>query len=180
MKKVLRCLFIFSVFAIAGVTLFGCENSTALRTASFTDISISASKNYGVGVKFSEDKRLQEKYVDVQVKSDKVIDKMYIWEDNGEKYSLSFNVKDSWKSITTILVEGEEKAGTEQFEKYSEALSRRYLFSSSTPVNLTFRVVVGDVEDNSKGTGKVFVGSEPISDEFTLKVDAKENDNIED
>lgn len=180
MKNYLKYLVLFSFCLMLSVVMIGCENSTALRTASFSDISISGSDNYGVAVKFAEDKRLEDKYVDVQVKSNKAIGNIYIWEDNGEKYKFSFAEADSWNSITSIFVNGKGKPNTEKFVKYSNALSKRYLLSSGEEVDLVFRVVVGDVTKNAQETGEVLVGSEQISDEFTLKVEGKDNNNIED
>ena len=60
------------------------------------------------------------------------------------------------------------------------ASSRRYLFASKKPLKLTFRVVAGQAVDNAEKSGQVLTGSVPISDEFTLKVDAKDDNNIED
>lgn len=172
MKK-LSILSLCFLFAFA---LIGCEESTSIQAASFSNISVSSAKSYGVGVKFLEDKRLEGKYVDVQVKSNKEV-MLTIWEDNSKKYTFNFTEPSSWRSITTILVNGENKADTEEFEKFEQATSRRYMFSCKEPVELTFRVVVGDSEDNDKGTGKVLVGSEPISKEFKLKVDGVDEEN---
>lgn len=160
--------------------LVGCENSTQIFAASFSDISVSGADNYGVGVKFQSDKRLEGKYVDVQVKSNKVIENMTIWEDNGEKFTFGFEEKDSWKSITTIFVNGKDKPNTEEFEQFDKVNARRYLFSAKEKVELTFRVVVGDSVDNAQKTGKVLVSSEPISKEFKLKVEGKNNENLDD
>ncbi len=180
MKNFVKHFVLFSL-AVVCLTLFvGCESSTALHTASFTDISISGSKNYGVAVKFAEDKRLEEKYIDVQVKSDRKINDVTIWQDGGEKYTFNFEEPDTWKSITTILVNGKNEPDTEVFEKYTEATSRRYLFSGKEEFTLVFRVVAGESIDNNLGKGKVLVGSEAISDEFTLDIEGKDNNNIED
>jgi len=172
--KVLACCLLFSIIFI------GCENTTNIRAASFSDISVSGADSYGVSIKFQSDKRLEGKYVDVQVKADKVIDNITIWLDGGTKYTFNFEEKDSWQSITSILVNGQEKPNTEEFEKFEEATGRRYLFSAKEKVTLTFRVMAGDTQDNSQGTGKVLVSSEPISNEFKLKVEGHNNENLDD
>lgn len=165
---------------MAGVLMVGCENSTEIQGATITDISVSGADNYGIRVSFLTDKRLENKYVDVQVKTDKAVTGMEIWEDGGTKYTINLTEVDQWQSITTIFVEAQSKPGTEQFQKFSEAISKRYLFSSKSQVNLLFRVVVGDVADNDTGKGKVLANSEPISDIFKLKVEGKNNNNEED
>lgn len=178
MKRLFKSAIVMTL--LCAFILVGCENSTEIRAAAFSDISVSGSDNYGVGVKFQTDKRLESKYVDIQVKANKAIENISIWEDNGVKYTFNFEEKDSWKSITTILVHGKEKPNTEEFEKFDKANARRYLFSAKEKVELTFRVVVGDIEDNAQKTGKVLVSTEQISDEFKLKVEGKNNENIED
>jgi len=181
MKNFLKNFALFSLCLISAIIFVGCENSTALRTASFSDISVSGSDNYGIGVKFMTDKRLEGKYVDVQVKADKTMQNISIWQDNGkEKYTFNISTPDEWQSITTILVNGQDKPNTEKFERYENVTARRYLFSSLDVITLTFRVVVGDVVENSQGTGDVIVETEPISDEFKLKVDGKNNNNSDD
>lgn len=179
MKKVLQI--ILSAVSLCAVFMFAaCENSVRVQGAIFSDISISGSDSYGIAVRFLTDSRLKDKYVDVQVKADKKIENITFWEDNGEKYTFSFEEADSWRSITTILVEGKQKPKTEIFEKFEEATSRRYLFSAKEKVTLVFRVVAGESEDNAEKTGKVLTGSEPISNEFKLKVEGSNNENIDD
>ncbi len=169
---------LFSLCLICATALVGCENSTALRTATFSDISVSGSDNYGIGVRFQTDKRLEGKYVDIQVKSDKAMQNISIWQDNAaNKYSFNILANDEWQSITTILVNAQEKPNTEKFEKYDKVTARRYLFSSPKPITLIFRVVAGDIVENVQGTGDVIVETEPISNEFKLKVEGKNDDN---
>lgn len=181
MKSFMKNLALFSLCAMCAIIFVGCENSTALRTAAFSDISVSGSDSYGIGVRFQTDKRLEKKYVDVQVKADKAMQNIEIWEDNGsERYKFNITTPDEWMSITTIFVDAQGKSDTEKFEKYPEATSRRYLFSAAKPITLTFRVVVGDIVENDKATGQVIVETEPISEEFKLKIEGKNNDNTDD
>ncbi len=181
MRNFFKNFALFSFCLMCSMAFVGCENSTALRTASFSDISVSGSDNYGIGVRFQTDKRLNGKYVDIQVKADKEMQNIYVWQDNGkEKYNFNITEANQWQSITTIFVTAQNKPDTEKFEKYEEATSRRYLFSSSQPITLIFRAVVGDVVENAEGTGDVIVETEPISDEFKLKVEGKNDNNTDD
>ena len=164
--KLLFCL------CIPLFVLSGCEQSTNLRTAVIRDISVSGSGTYGVGVSFLEDKRLEKKSVDVQVKSDKA-ETVEIWEENQNKYSYKFENANTWVSITTIFVNVKDSPDTEDFEEYTQASARRYLFSSEKDVKLTFRVVAGEEKDNASKKGKILTGSEQISDEFNLDIKAK-------
>ena len=177
--KSLKRILVFAI-VILGLTMTACGGPGDIMAASFMDISISSSESFGVGIKFAEDKRIEDKYVDIQVKSNKAIDNMRMWEDNsGTKYKISFKKADEWQSITVMYAEAQDKAGSEQFVKYSEVIARRIMFSSAEKVNLTFRVVGGEIVENEKKTGQMLVSTEPISSEFTLKIDTPAN-NLED
>ena len=112
MKKSFRYIALFLFCLCLGVGLTACEDATTIKAASFMDISISGAKNYGVGVKFMDDKRLEGKRVDVQVKADKEMKDVSIWEDNGAKYTFNIDKADEWMSITTIFVNAQEKPDT--------------------------------------------------------------------
>ena len=77
---------------------------------------------------------------------------------------------DEWYSLTNLIAISKNKEGKETFEKFSEATGRTYLFNYDGEIEITFRVVVGDIEENSQGSGQILVGSEPISKQFTLKI----------
>lgn len=152
------------------LTMTACENSTNLRCATIRNITSAGSENYGISVAFQEDKRLEESGVDVQIRSDKLC-QLTFWEENGPKYTLHIDQKDTWYSMTSLIVIAQQKPDTEKFVKFSEATNRTYLFTSNQLLTLTFRVVAGDIEKNSKETGEVLVGSEDISEEFKLKIE---------
>lgn len=77
---------------------------------------------------------------------------------------------DEWYSIEYLKAKATSTEGSEKFEKFEKALARTYLFNYDGKIELTFRVVAGDIEDNSTETGEILVGSEPISKQFTLKI----------
>lgn len=62
------------------------------------------------------------------------------------------------------------KKWQEKFENFKDALTKTYLFNYDGKIELTFRVVVGNKEDNIDGNGEILVGSEPVSDQFNLKI----------
>ena len=155
---ILSCFFVFS-----------CENATEIRTATISEITASGSKNYGVRVSFMNDSRLREKYVDVQVKFNK-IGQIIFWEEHNERLTFEIDEIDEWYSLTSLIVNAKEQNGTEDFEKHNEALARTYLFNYDGSINVDIRVVAGEKEENGAGTGYILVGSELISDKFTLKI----------
>ena len=167
MKKRI-CAIALLIFAIS-FFLYGCEKSTQLTTAHIREITTAGSKNYGIRVTYSEDKRLDGKGTDIQIKFDN-IGTIKIGEENKEKFEYKIKDYDEWYSMTAIFAEQEGKAGQEKFEKYEDALTKTFLFEYDGDIKITFRVVAGDIEENADGTGEILAGSEPVSDQFTLKI----------
>ena len=162
---------VFALFLLILMSLFivACENATFVKTATITEITSVGSKNYGVKIAFANDKRFDEKCVDVQVKFNK-IGNITFWEENQNKLVFEIDEIDEWYSLTNLIVKAKELEGTEDFEKHNEAKTRTYLFNYDGRLNINIRVVAGDKERNSDETGYVLIGSEPISDQFTLKL----------
>lgn len=164
MKKFCLALFV----CVLAITLCACENSTQINACAITEITSPGSKNYGIRITFAQDKRIENKEIDVQVMaSDK--GSLTIWEENNDKKTITFADKDKWYSLTTLIVRGEDKPNTEQFVGFGQALTKTYLFNTEKPINLTFRVVAGEVQPNVQGSGQVLTGTTPISQEFVLK-----------
>ena len=84
--------------------------------------------------------------------------------------TLNLYKKDDWYSLTSLIAIAQDKSNTEKFMPFKDAVTKTYIFNSEKPIELTLRVVAGDVEENSQKTGDVLVGSEDISDEFKLKI----------
>ncbi len=168
MKKSLVVVFI--LMALVCGSLYGCEKSTQLRAATISEITSAGSKNYGVRVSYSDDKRLKGKGTDVQIKFSKV-GTIKIWKENQEKFDYEIEDFDEWYSLTHIFNEADStSARGDKFEKYEDALTKTYLFNFNGDIKITFRVVVGEIEENIDGDGQILVGSQPVSDNFTLKI----------
>ena len=168
MKK----LSLFSFVLAFCLLLVGCENSTKLRTAYLTEITSAGSKNYGVRINYAEDSRLEGKGTDVQVKFEKT-GKVNIWKEGNDKIEYYVEESDEWYSLTHIFAEEgneEDVKKRETFEKYEEVIGKTYLFNYDGKMTITLRVVVGDVEENGDKTGEILVGSEPVSEQFKLKI----------
>lgn len=164
-----KIFLIILLICIVAIPLYACENSTQLRTAYIREITSPGSDNYGVRITYAEDKRLNEKGTDIQVKFNNM-GTIKIGKENQEKFEYKIKDYDEWFSLTAIFAEAEGKTGQENYEKYQDALTKTYLFEYQGDINITFRVVVGDIEENAQGTGEILVGSEPVSDNMTLKI----------
>ncbi len=149
--------------------MFACEKSTQIRSASFSEITSAGSKNYGVKVTYSEDKRLKEKGTDIQIKFNKT-GTIKIWQEGKEKFDYVIEDFDEWQSMTHILNQAYGKGEGDKFEKYQDVLSKSYLFNFDGNIKITFRAIVGEIEKNSDESGEILVGGQTISDNFTLNV----------
>ena len=163
MKKLKKLSFIIASLIFI---LTGCESSTLIRTATISEITAAGSENYGVRVSFANDKRFEEKCVDVQVKFSKT-GAIILWQENQDKISYEIDQSDEWYSMTTIFA---AQPNTETFEKHNKAVAKTYLFNYDGKMEITLRAVAGDRQENAYKTGEILVDSTPISDQFTLKI----------
>ena len=168
MKQKLKILTIFFViFSCFGIV--GCEDATKLNTAVISEITSAGSKNYGVRISFFNDSRMEEKSVDVQLKFSKT-GEITFWEENNDKLTFEIVEEDEWYSVTTLIAKAKDESGTEDFEKHNEAMTRTYLFNFDGNIEINIRAVAGQKTENEEETGYILVGSEPISQQFTLKI----------
>lgn len=160
--------FFFSVLAVVCLTVCGCEYANYVRTASFSNITASGSDKNTVKVTFEKDTRVNEKAFDIQVRASEEVS-INIAEEFKESVGIEF-VNTKWNSLTTLLVIAENKPDTEEYQTYKEVQSKTYIMTTDKEVTLTFRVVVGETEDNAAGTGQILTNSKEVSDEFKIKL----------
>lgn len=148
----------------------GCETETQLRVASISDLTAARSTHYSIKVVLEDDDRVSERYVDLQIKSDKENQTLRFGEENGDAYTITLPEKDYWYNLT-YLISTTNGAGVEgNYEKYPDYGNRVYNFSSQNDVNLTFRVVAGKEKTNEQTGEKILVVGEDISKELKMKV----------
>ena len=168
MKK--NIILIFLCIVLIGTCLVGCEKSTQINAVSFSEITAAGSKNYAVRVSYSSDKKLEGKGKDVQIKFSK-LGKITIWNEGEEKIEYEIKDYDEWYSLTKIFADAkEETKDKEKYEKYEDALTKFYLLNYKGDIKVTLRAVVGDIEDNKDKSGQILVGTDRVSDNFTLKI----------
>lgn len=167
--KMIKKIALFGGVAACILGITGCENSNDLRLASFSNITAAGSTDYAIRISFAEDERVDEKFYDVQLKATKA-GQLVFWKEGEEKKTLTIDEDNAWRSLTTLIAVSEGKPNTEQFIKYSEALTQTYIFNSNQDNTLLFRVVVGEPEDNAQKTGKILTSTEEVSSVFMLKM----------
>ena len=160
---------ILGLMLIVSICFIGCEDATQIRCATISEITSVGSKNYAVRISYQEDKRLEDKITDVQIKFSKIGEYTF-WEENDTKLQFVITEMDEWYSMTNLIYKARGKEGEEKFEKLAEAKTKYYLFNFEGKSEVTLRVVAGQKEDNINRTGEIIVGSEPISSQFVLKI----------
>lgn len=169
MKK--KFLTICLMLVLVSVIFVGCENAVKIKAATFSEITAAGSENYVVRVNYSEDKRLKGKGSDVQIKFSKV-GIIKLGQEGKEKFNYEIEDYDEWYSLTHIFNEADKtSARGDKFEKFEDALTKTYIINCDQKMKITFRVVVGEIEENSTGDGEILVGAQSISDNFTLKIE---------
>ena len=158
-----------SLLLVCSLCLFACEGATQIHCASISEITSAGSKNFGVRVSYQEDKRLDGKATDVQIKFSKIGEYTF-WEENDTKLKFVITEMDEWYSLTNLVYKARGKEGEEKFEDLKDAQTKFYLFNFDGKSEITLRVVAGQKENNINETGEIIVGSEPISNQFVLKI----------
>lgn len=160
MKKILS---LFSIFLMSLCVLAGCESSNTLKTVAFSNVTGAGSEDYTVRVMFLEDKRVDNKYYDIQIKADKDV-KIKIGKEMEDKKEIQLT--DEWNSLTTLML---DESNTETFTKGSDAVTLVYIFTTEGKAKVTFRGVVGGIEENATKTGYIITSPEECSDEFSVE-----------
>ena len=166
MRKFFVC---FGVLLLA-ICLFGCENATEIEAGFISSLSSPSSEVQAVKITFSDDSRLEGKGVDCQLRFLKA-GQITLWLDGQEKVDYEIQQYDYWYSLTEILAQA--KGEKLEFESFDNAISKTILFQSQQEQEVSIRVVAGQREMNFENDGEILVGTEPISNQFRLKLGKK-------
>ena len=151
------------LFIMCCLLFAGCESGNELKTVTFYNITSAGSDDYTFRVVFAEDKRVDNKYYDLQIKADgnKTIS---IGQEMQEKKEVQLSNK--WASLTTLML---NEPKTETFTKGSDAQTLVYIFNVKEKTKITIRAVVGGVEENDGKTGYIITSPEDCSEEFVIE-----------
>lgn len=148
----------------------GCESETNINAAHISDITGALSTNYAVKVVLDDDERVNDKYVDLQIKSSKDEQLLKFGEELGEAYVVCLPKSDYWYNLTYLTSKTNGATAEGGYQKYEDFGSKVFNFTSPNDVELTFRVVAGQTKLNEQTKEEILVLSEEISKEVTLKV----------
>ena len=150
------------------VLLFGCEKETMLRVAHISDNTAARSANHSIKVVLDDDERVKEKYVDLQIKSDKEGQRVLIGKDREDQTTVVLDRADFWYNLTYLLDKANGIDVKVEYLQYTEYGDRVYNFNVPNDVKLTFRVVAGDIKEDKDNGDEILVLSEDISDEVSI------------
>ena len=166
MKKILS-IFLCVCFCFLMV---GCDNQTKVRTAHISDATAALSKVYAIKVVLDTDERMEEKFVDLQIRSSEENQLLTFGEENEEVFEISLPKKDYWYNLTYLIDRSNGVAVVGVYQTYEDFWNKMYIFTSENDVELTFRVVAGQIKTNEQTKEQILVLSEDISDETVIKV----------
>lgn len=169
MKRFSLC-FLSILFCFLCILSFGCANETQLRVAHISDNTGALSTDYSIKVVLDTDKRVEERFVDLQIKSSEAEQFLSIGQENAEKVSVFIPKKDYWYNLTYLISQANGLDGENSYQTYDDFGNKVFNFNSKNDVELTFRVVAGKIKENADTGENILVLSEDISDEFSLKV----------
>ncbi len=153
-----------------GFALLGCDTETAVKAGHISEITGALSTDYAIKVVLDDDKRVNEKFVDLQIKSSKAEQLLSFGEENCDAYAIFLPKEDYWYNLTYLITQTNGLADAENYQSYDDFGTKVFNFKANNDVDLTFRVVVGQTKTNEETQEEILVLSEPISDEVSVKV----------
>lgn len=161
---------ILIILCVCFCFMAGCETETKLHTAHISEITGALSTDYGIKVVLDRDDRVEDKYVDLQIKSSEAEQILIFGEERGVKYTICLPKKEYWYNLTYLISKSNGMSDEGGYQKYEDYGNKIFLFSADNNVDLTFRVVVGDVKKNTESDEEILALSEDISAEVTVAV----------
>ena len=155
-------------FILSTVVLVGCQKQTVIAT--FKEITSDGSNKATISLTFLDDKRYEEKYYDILIKSSEEDVNLGVTPEFKDKKEIKIEKGDYWYSLTTLFDKAVNKEESEQFSTFKEAVNQTYIINSDKETTLSFKVVSGDIFKNSKETGYLLANQEDVSKVFKLEV----------
>jgi len=91
-------------------------------------------------------------------------------EENADVMQLEIPKADYWYNLTYLIDNTNGVSAEGGYFAYEDFGNRMYIFTSENDVELTFRIVAGQIKTNNETGEQILVLSEEISDELEIKV----------
>lgn len=171
MKRVRNLVLIILCVCFSFLSI-GCESGTQIRCAHISEITSALSTDYAVRVVLDNDKRMEDKFVDIQIRANKKNQILTFGEEMEDGFSICLAKKDYWYNLNYLISKANGTSHEAGYKKYEDFGNKVYMFSAQNDVDLTFRVVVGQIKTNQETEEEILVLSEEISDEVVVHVNA--------
>lgn len=169
-NKLMKKFFLMFLCVCLSFTLIGCESETAVRAGHISEITGALSTEYAIKVTLDDDDRVNEKFVDIQVRASEPEQILTFNEENHDPFAIFLPKNDYWYNLTYLISQSNGTQEKEKYKSYEDFGTRVFMFSSQNDVKLTFRVVVGQTKTNDETQEEILVLSEPISEEVEVRV----------
>jgi len=150
--------------------LVGCDSQTKIRSAHISEATGALSTVYAIKVVLDTDERMREKFVDLQIRSSEENQSLIFGEENADVMQLEIPKADYWYNLTYLIDNTNGVSAEGGYFAYEDFGNRMYIFTSENDVELTFRIVAGQIKTNNETGEQILVLSEEISDELEIKV----------
>lgn len=120
----------------------------------FKDGTLTGSSNYVISAVYLEDKRIRDKYTDIYVSADSDNTVLSIFKEYGESIEITLNQANTFYSLTKLMNQEERQFKLTTFAK---AQTTTYIIKSKQKVNLKFKAVGGEINnEDDENLKKVF------------------------
>lgn len=156
------------------IFLGGCDRKPLV--VSFQNATMAGSDQNTLNVFFADDKKFEDKYFDIWLKSDTENLEITINKSNQLAHEIKVEKSDNWYSLTSLEHISKNQTGQEDYSGYKDAIDITYIIRSAKECKLTFKAVTGDKIKNADETGFMLINAEDVSKEYTQKITPLKNE----
>ena len=106
----------------------GCENETKLRVAHISEMTGALSTNYAIKVILDNDDRMEDKYVDLQIKSSKEEQLLTFGEEMQDQYVICLPKSDYRYNLTYLISRTNGATGEAGYQTYEDFGTKVFCF----------------------------------------------------
>lgn len=118
----------------------------------FKNGTVPGSYKYVVSAVFLEDKRIRDKYTDIFISLNLDETNLTVSKEPTEPVEIFIIEKNKWYSLTELMNQNPKA----DFSTFAKAQTTTYIIRSKTPVNLKFKAVGGDLNEDNSALTNVF------------------------
>lgn len=148
----------------------GCENEAALQVGHLSEVTSAMSTTYAINIVLDNDDRVNDKFVDLQIRCNKDEQVFNVYEEMGDKFTICLPQKNFWYNLTYLISKTNGAKDEASYVKCEDYGNHIYNFTTPNDVDVTFRLVAGQKKVNDQTQEEILVLSEEISKELNVKM----------